>query len=292
MKLDPQVITFLIKCPDQKGIIASLTSFFYEEKFNIVSSQQYTNSIENTFFMRICLTSDVAVKLSKLQLEQRFDKLAKSFKIDWKVDYGDERKNIAIMVSHTNHNLYDLLRRHKEGNLLGDVQVIISNHLKLEPIAKMFEIPFYHIPNTKETKEKQELKIIEILLDNNIDLIVLARYMQILSKDFVNQFKHQIINIHHSFLPAFQGANPYKRAYERGVKIIGATAHYATADLDEGPIIEQGVERISHDGTPAYLKKIGAEIETLVLAKAVNYHLNNQIIVDENKTVVFSETGS
>ena len=292
MKLDPQVITFLIKCPDQKGIIASLTSFFYEEKFNIVSSQQYTNSIENTFFMRICLTSDVAVKLSKLQLEQRFDKLAKSFKIDWKVDYGDERKNIAIMVSHTNHNLYDLLRRHKEGNLLGDVQVIISNHLKLEPIAKMFEIPFYHIPNTKETKEKQELKIIEILLDNNIDLIVLARYMQILSKDFINQFKHQIINIHHSFLPAFQGANPYKRAYERGVKIIGATAHYATADLDEGPIIEQGVERISHDGTPAYLKKIGAEIETLVLAKAVNYHLNNQIIVDENKTVVFSETGS
>ncbi len=290
--LNPQVITFLIKCPDQKGIIASLTSFFYEEKFNIVSSQQYTNSIEKSFFMRICLTSDVAVKLSKLQLENRFDKLAKSFNIEWKVDYADEKKNIAIMVSHTNHNLYDLLRRHKEGNLLGDVQVIISNHLKLEPIAKMFEIPFYYVPNTRETKEKQELKIIEILLDNKIDLIVLARYMQILSRDFINQFKHQIINIHHSFLPAFQGANPYKRAYERGVKIIGATAHYATADLDEGPIIEQGVERISHDGTPAYLKKIGADIETLVLAKAVNYHLNNQIIVDENKTVVFSETGS
>lgn len=292
MKLNPQVITFLIKCPDQKGIIASLTSFFYQEKFNIVSSQQYTNSMENSFFMRICLTSDVAVKLSKSQLEKRFDKLARSFDIDWKVDYGDEKKNIAIMVSHTNHNLYDLLRRHKEGNLLGDVKVVISNHLKLEPIAKMFGIPFYYVPNTRETREKQELKIIQILLDNKIDLIVLARYMQILSKDFINQFKHQIINIHHSFLPAFQGANPYKRAYERGVKIIGATAHYATADLDEGPIIEQGVERITHDGTPAYLKKIGADIETLVLAKAVNYHLNNQIIVDENKTVVFSETGS
>jgi formyltetrahydrofolate deformylase len=169
--------------------------------------------------------------------------------------------------------------------------MVVSNHEKLKPIAEMFGIPFYYKPVTRDTKEEQEKSLVGLLDSAGIDLIIMARYMQILSTGFIAHYENKIINIHHSFLPAFQGANPYKRAYERGVKIIGATAHYATEDLDEGPIIEQGVERVTHESTPTSLKKIGADIETLVLARAVNCHLNNQIIVDGNKAIVFPETG-
>jgi formyltetrahydrofolate deformylase len=289
--MNPQIVTFLIKCPDQKGIIAKLTSFFYIEGFNIISSQQYTNSAENKFFMRVRLVSDLSVGLSIKELEGRFTKLAELYSIKWKVDYGSKKQRVAIMGSHTSHNLYDLLHRNKEGKLNCMVSMVVSNHLKLKPIADMFGIPFYHAPVSKETKEEQEKRLIELFDSNKIDLIVMARYMQILSSNFINHYPEQIINIHHSFLPAFQGANPYKRAHERGVKLIGATAHYATEDLDEGPIIEQGVERISHESTTKSLKSIGAEIETLVLAQAVKFHLNNQIIVDGNKAIVFPETG-
>lgn len=289
--MKPQIVTFLIKCPDQKGIIAKLTQFFYGQGFNIVSSQQYTNSIEQRFFMRIRLASDDTVVLSKNELENRFAKVAEDFQITWKVDYGRKKQKVAIMVSHTSHNLYDLLHRHKEGKLPCEVAMVVSNHEKLAPIAEMFGIPFYYKPISKETKEQQESELIELFDTHKIDLIVMARYMQILSTRFIQHFEERIINIHHSFLPAFQGANPYKRAYERGVKLIGATAHYATEDLDEGPIIEQGVERVSHESTPNSLKKIGADIETMVLAKAVGFHLNNQIIVDGNKAIVFPETG-
>ncbi len=289
--MKPQIVTFLIKCPDQKGIIAKLTHFFHDEGFNVVSSQQYANSLDQKFFMRIRLASDSSVVSSKNELEERFSKLALEYKITWTVDYGRKKQKVAIMVSHTSHNLYDLLHRHKEGKLNCEVKMIVSNHLKLQPIAEMFGIPFYHKPVAKETKETQEAELIELFDTNAIDLIVMARYMQILSTNFINHYPQKIINIHHSFLPAFQGANPYKRAYDRGVKLIGATAHYATEDLDEGPIIEQGVERITHESTPTSLKNIGADIETMVLAKAVNFHLNNQIIVDKNKAIVFPETG-
>ncbi|MET2983719.1 formyltetrahydrofolate deformylase [Aureibaculum conchae] len=289
--MNPQIITFLIKCPDQKGIISKLTSFFFDEGFNIISSQQYTNIEEEKFFMRIRLESDSLVTLSKTQLESKFEKLANVYQITWKVDYGSKKQKVAIMVSHTSHNLYDLLHRHKEGKLSCEVKMIVSNHTKLKPIADMFGIPFYHEPITKETKKAQEKQVIELFDTHEIDLIVMARYMQILSSNFINHYSEKIINIHHSFLPAFQGANPYKRAYERGVKLIGATAHYATEDLDEGPIIEQGVERVSHESTVSSLKSIGAEIETSVLARAVNFHLSNQIIVDGNKAIVFPETG-
>jgi formyltetrahydrofolate deformylase len=289
--MKPQIVTFLIKCPDQKGIIAKLTSFFYIEGFNIISSQQYTNGTENKFFMRVRLVADSSVGLSKTEFEGRFTKLAELYDIKWKVDYGSKIQKVAIMVSHTSHNLYDLLHRHKEGKLNCEVSLVVSNHTKLKPIADMFGIPFHYAPVTKETKTEQEKEIIELFHSNEIDLIVMARYMQILSENFINHFPERIINIHHSFLPAFQGANPYKRAYERGVKLIGATAHYATEDLDEGPIIEQGVERVTHESTVASLKSIGAEIETQVLARAVNFHLNDQIIVDGNKASVFPETG-
>ena len=285
-----QVVTFLIKCPDQKGLVAKITSFFYDKGFNILSCQQYVNSIEDTYFMRIRLNAD-GTEISKKELEKSFLELATPLEFNWSVNYGDKKQNVAIMVSHTSHNLYDLLERYKEGRLDCNVKMIISNHDKLRHIADMFDVPYHYLPVKKETKLQQETQVRNLLDANAIDLVVMARYMQILSSDFINYFKDKIINIHHSFLPAFQGANPYKRAYERGVKLIGATAHYATEDLDEGPIIEQDVKPVTHESTPTTLKRIGADIEKLVLARAVKNHLNNQIIVSGNRAIVFPEAG-
>lgn len=240
--------------------------------------------------MRIRLNAD-GTTLSKSELESSFLELATPLKIDWSVNYDDKKQNVAIMVSHTSHNLYDLLERSKEGRLACNVKMIISNHDKLRYIAEMFNVPFHYLPVTKETKLAQESQVIDLLDANEIDLIIMARYMQILSSDFINHYPEKIINIHHSFLPAFQGANPYKKAYERGVKLIGATAHYATEDLDEGPIIEQDVKPVTHESTPTTLKRIGADIEKLVLARAVKNHLNHQIIVSGNRAIVFPEAG-
>lgn len=285
-----QIVTFLIKCPDQKGLVAKITTFFYEKGFNILSCQQYANAIEDTYFMRIRLNA-AGTNISKKALENNFIKLAAPLKLDWSVNYGDKKQNMAIMVSHTSHNLYDLLERQKEGLLDCNITMVVSNHDKLRHIAEMFKVPFYCLPVTKETKKVQEAQVIELLDANKVDLVIMARYMQILSSDFINHYPERIINIHHSFLPAFQGANPYKKAYERGVKLIGATAHYATEDLDEGPIIEQDVEPVTHESTPTTLKRIGADIERLVLARAVKNHLNNQIIVSGNRAIVFPEAG-
>ncbi|MDX6747047.1 formyltetrahydrofolate deformylase [Polaribacter sp. PL03] len=285
-----QIVSFLIKCPDQKGLVAKITSFFYEKGFNILSSQQYVNAIEDTYFMRVRLNAD-GTNVSKEVLEKEFLELATPLHIDWSVCYGDKKQNVAIMVSHTSHNLYDLLERSKEGRLDCNVKMIISNHDKLRYVAEMFHIPFYYLPITKETKLEQETQVKELLDSNEIDLVIMARYMQILSPGFINHYPGKIINIHHSFLPAFQGANPYKKAYERGVKLIGATAHYATVDLDEGPIIEQDVQPVTHESTPVTLKRIGADIEKLVLARAVKNHLNHQIIISGNRAIVFPEAG-
>jgi formyltetrahydrofolate deformylase len=285
-----QVVTFLIKCPDQKGLVAKITSFFYEKGFNILSCQQYVNAIEDTYFMRVRLNAE-GTSISKDELENSFIKLADPLGFNWSVNYGDKKQNVAIMVSHTSHNLYDLLERSKEGRLDCIIKMVISNHDKLRNIAEMFGIPFHYLPVTKETKLEQEAEVIQLLDSNEIDLIIMARYMQILSSDFINHYPERIINIHHSFLPAFQGANPYRKAYERGVKLIGATAHYATEDLDEGPIIEQDVKPVTHESTPTTLKRIGADIEKLVLARAVKCHLNHQIIVSGNRAIVFPEAG-
>jgi formyltetrahydrofolate deformylase len=285
-----QIVTFLIKCPDQKGLVAKITTFFYEKGFNILSCQQYANAIEDTYFMRIRLNAE-GTNISKQTLENNFLELAVPLHFDWSVNYGDKKQNVAIMVSHTSHNLYDLLERQKEGLLDCNIKMVISNHDKLRHIAEMFKVPFYYLPVTKEAKTAQEAQVIALLDENKVDLVVMARYMQILSSEFINHYPERIINIHHSFLPAFQGANPYKKAYERGVKLIGATAHYATEDLDEGPIIEQDVEPVTHESTPTTLKRIGADIERLVLARAVKNHLNNQIIVAGNRAIVFPEAG-
>lgn len=285
-----QIVTFLIQCKDQKGLVAKITNFFFLKGFNIVSCQQYVNAIEDTYFMRVRLDA-AGTNISKTALENSFLELATPLGFNWSVNYGDKKQNVAIMVSHTSHNLYDLLERFKEGRLDCNVEMIISNHDKLRPIAAMFGVPFHYLPVTKETKLAQETAVIALLEAHKIDLVVMARYMQILSANFINHFPERIINIHHSFLPAFQGANPYKKAYERGVKLIGATAHYATVDLDEGPIIEQDVKPVTHESTPTTLKRIGADIEKLVLARAVKCHLNHQIIVSGNRAVVFPEAG-
>jgi len=285
-----QKITVLIKCEDQKGLVAKITNFFFNEGFNILSCQQHVNKMENKYFMRIHLKAE-EVELSREKLEIKFDNLAKQLDISYSMHYESTKKKIAIMVSHTSHCLYDLLERHREGNLDCSIEMVISNHDKLRTISEMFGIPYYHLPVDKSDKSNQEKQVISLLEEQNIDLIIMARYMQILSAEFINKFPERIINIHHSFLPAFQGANPYQRAYERGVKIIGATAHYATLDLDEGPIIEQGVERVTHESTTKTLKRIGSDIERLVLAKAVKWHLQNQIIVSDNRAIVFPEAG-
>ena len=255
-----------------------------------MSCQQYVNSIEDTYFMRVRLNAD-GTNISKNELENSFLELADPLQFSWSVHYGEKQQNVAILVSHTSHNLYDLLERSKEGRLDCNVKMIISNHNKLRHIAEMFDIPFYYLPISEGTKEEQEGQIIKLLDSNTIDLVIMARYMQILSSHFISHYPEKIINIHHSFLPAFQGANPYKKAYERGVKLIGATAHYATEDLDEGPIIEQDVKPVSHESTPTTLKRIGADIEKLVLARAVKNHLNHQIIVSGNRAIVFPEAG-
>ena len=281
-----QVITFLIKCTDQKGLVAKITNFFYKKGFNILSCQQYVNAIENTYFMRVRLDAK-DIEISKSELEESFLHLANPLGIHWSVNYGDTKQNVAIMVSHTSHNLYDLLERYKEDRLNCNVKMIISNHNKLRHIAKMFDVPYYYLPVTKETKLQQEKEVMQLLDANNIDLIIMARYMQILSSDFINHYPEKIINIHHSFLPAFQGANPYKKAYERGVKLIGATAHYATEDLDEGPIIEQEVTRANHSYSPEHLRDLGRDNECVVLARAVEYHTQHRVLLNGKKTVVF-----
>lgn len=285
-----QNITVLIKCEDQKGLVANITNFFFNEGFNILSCQQHVNKMENKYFMRIHVKAE-EVEISREQLEIKFDNLAKQLKIGWSMNYERTKKKVAIMVSHTSHCLYDLLERHREGDLDCSIEMVISNHDKLRSISEMFGIPYHYLPVDKSDKLHQEKQVISLLEEQSIDLIIMARYMQILSANFVGSYPERIINIHHSFLPAFQGANPYQRAYERGVKIIGATAHYATIELDEGPIIEQGVERVTHESTTKTLKRIGADIERLVLAKAVKWHLQNQIIVSDNRAIVFPEAG-
>ncbi|MGI9531343.1 formyltetrahydrofolate deformylase [Lutimonas sp.] len=285
-----QKITVLIQCEDQKGLVAKITGFFFKQGFNILSCQQHVNKAENKYFMRIHVSAE-EVALSKADLESQFEALSQVLGINWSINYESDKKKVAIMVSHTSHCLYDLLERQREGDLNCSVEMIISNHDKLRNISEMFGIPYFHLAVVKTDKSKQEGEVVALLEKYDIDLIVMARYMQILSEDFINKYPQRIINIHHSFLPAFQGANPYQRAYERGVKLIGATAHYATVDLDEGPIIEQGVERVTHESTTKTLKRIGADIERLVLAKAVKWHLQNQIIVSDNRAIVFPEAG-
>ncbi|MCK9347536.1 formyltetrahydrofolate deformylase [uncultured Sphaerochaeta sp.] len=280
-------IIFLIQCEDRKGILSATSTWFYQRSYNILHCQQHTDNTEGRYFMRIEL--DMAdLKTTRKQLEEDFSVFAEEYNLSWECHYSDYRSRMAILVSKTSHCLYDLIARKDEGDLQCDIPLIISNHPDLEIIANQFRIPFYYLPVTPETKAEQEMKVRTLLKRFDIDVVVLARYMQILSSDFIDEWQGKIINIHHGFLPAFQGANPYRRAYERGVKMIGATAHYASEDLDQGPIIEQDVVRVNHELGPAGLRDVGKDVERRVLAKGVQAHLESRIIIFKNRTIVFS----
>ncbi len=282
-------IVFLIQCSDQKGLLAGITGFFSQREYNILHCQQYTDVLEGQYFMRVKLED--AGQLDQVELEQQFKRYADSLGLNWSVRYSAQPYRVALLVTKASHCPYDLLLRELEGELSCDIPLIIGNHTDLEKMAKQFDKPFYHLPITKNTKPQQEAQIKALLAEYQIDLVVMARYMQILSEQFVEEFSGRVINIHHGFLPAFQGAKPYHQAYDRGVKIIGATSHYATADLDEGPIIEQDIQRVKHDNSPEDLVMIGKDIERLVLARAVKAHIEHRIIISGRRTVVFSEGG-
>ncbi len=281
-----QLMTLLVSCPDRRGIVAGLAQLLAGHGVNILDSDQHTDREEGQFFQRIrCDLAEMTT--DRGTLSRALDEVAERFSMRMKVAEANKKKRVAIFVSKYDHCLYDLLLRHRSGELDCDLALIISNHPDLEDTAKQFGIKYAVVPKTRETKAEQEKKELAMLEDHKIDLVVLARYMQILSDDFVARHENRIINIHHSFLPAFVGSKPYHRAHERGVKLIGATAHYATATLDEGPIIEQGVTRCSHRDDVSDLIRKGRDLEKFVLAQAIRWHLQNRVLVYGNKTVIF-----
>lgn len=278
----------LIQCPDQKGIISDVTSFVYEHKGNIVYIDQYVDRENAAFFMRLEAELDEEQFPHKTFTQAFADGPAKKFSMNWSHQPKSYKPKMAVFVSKYDHCLYDLLGRYKAGELAVDIPFILSNHQDLAPVASAFDIPFYHVPVTANTKEAATQKHIELLANHQADFIVLARYMQIIPPALINLYKSKIINIHHSFLPAFPGAKPYHSAFERGVKIIGATSHYVTEELDAGPIIEQGVAQVSHNHSVAQLIAKGRDLEKMVLANAVKNHVAKKVLVYGNKTVVFT----
>ncbi|HEY9260224.1 formyltetrahydrofolate deformylase [Chitinophaga sp.] len=282
----PITACLLICCPDRPGIVAGVSQFLYQLGANILDASQHsTDPREGLFFMRMEFQLDL---LDKTALEAAFQQqVATPLQMEWKIDYSDRRMRMAIMVSAYDHCLLELLWRWKSGELPVDIPLVISNHSQLEKECTAMEIPFHYLPVTASTKAAQEQAAIRLLEEHHIDFTVLARYMQILSPQFVSRYPQRIINIHHSFLPAFAGARPYLNAYTRGVKLIGATAHYVTNELDEGPIIEQDVARVSHKHTVEDLVMLGRDIERQVLTRAVKAHVNNRVILHGNKTIVF-----
>jgi formyltetrahydrofolate deformylase len=278
--------TLLISCADQKGLVAQIANFIYSYGGNIIQSDQHTDATAGLFLMRIEWELD-GFKLPREKIASTFASTAKPLQAVWELHFSDTVPRLAIWVTKQNHCLLDLLWRKQAKEIRADIPLIISNQPDLYPIANQFGIEFYHTPINSTNKVQQEAKQLELLREYQIDLVILAKYMQVLTPDFVNFFPN-VINIHHSFLPAFAGANPYNRAHERGVKIIGATAHFITADLDEGPIIEQDVVRVSHRDTVEDLIRKGKDLERVVLARAVHLHLQNRILVYGNRTVVFA----
>ena len=279
--------TLLISCADRRGLVAALAQVLAGHGANIIDSDQHADPVAGQFFQRIRfdaseLTSDRATLLHGI------GELTARFGMKWRLNWGDSRKRVAIFVSKYDHCLIDLLARWHARELDCDIPLIVSNHEDLRSVADYFGIPFHVFPITPETKAAQEAAQIALIESAGVELIVLARYMQILSAPFIERFADRIINIHHSFLPAFKGGRPYQQAHARGVKLIGATAHYATANLDEGPIIEQDVVRCSHRDGPVDLARKGSDLEKVVLARAVRWHLEDRILVCGNKTVVFA----
>lgn len=278
--------TLLITCPDQKGIVAAIADFLYRHDANILHADQHQDAENSLFLMRVEWDLSGAA-IAADDFGMHFSPIAERFQMQWQLKLSQKRTRLAIMVSQYDHCLADLLHRHQSGELACDIPLIISNHRDTERLAEFYGIPFHHIEVTKDNKAEAEAKQFALFDRYEIDLIVLARYMQILSPDFVKRYPQRIINIHHSFLPAFIGARPYHRAYERGVKLIGATSHYVTEVLDEGPIIEQDIARISHRDQVEDLIQKGRDLERIVLSRAVRWHIENRILPYANKTVIF-----
>lgn len=278
--------TLLISCPDQRGLVAKFANFIYSNGGNIIHADQHTDFEAGLFLTRIEWQLE-GFNLPCELIGPAFNAIAKPLQANWQLHFSDTVPRIAIWVSQQDHCLLDLLWRQQAKEFPAEIPLIISNHPNLQAVSEQFGADFYHISITKENKPEQEAKQLELLRQYKIDLVILAKYMQVLSAEFLAQFPHAI-NIHHSFLPAFAGAKPYQKAYERGVKIIGATAHYITPELDAGPIIEQDVVRVSHRDSVTDLIRKGKDLERIVLARAVRYHLHHQVLVYGNRTVVFA----
>lgn len=282
-------VVFLLSCPDRNGIVSATTQWISDHGGNILHAEQHVDtgpSGEHRFFQRIEF-DDAGLDTSRAGLAAAFAPVATEFEMDVDIREADRPTPTALMASKQPHCLYDLLTRWKTGELAADLRVVISNHPDHEGICSHMGVPYVHLPVTKETKPEQEQQVLDTLAEHGVELVVMARYMQILSDRFIEHHPMRIINIHHSFLPAFIGANPYRQAHDRGVKLIGATAHYATADLDEGPIIEQDTNRVSHRDDVARLTSKGRDIETVVLARAVRAHLEHRVLVNGHKTIIF-----
>jgi len=280
-------LTILIHCPDKVGIISTITNFLHRNGGNVIYLDQHVDKQAGVFFMR--LESEFSQSLEVALFEKEFKtQVADSFAMEWSLHQNNQLPKVAIFVSKYNHCLYDLLSRYKSGELEVDIPFILSNHPDLEYIAQQFNIPYHHIPIHKETKDTAEAQQIALLKKYNIDCIVLARYMQIVGPALIDAYPHKIINIHHSFLPAFAGAKPYHAAFKRGVKIIGATCHYVTEELDAGPIIEQDVTPVSHTHSIRDFIAKGRDLEKIVLARGVRLHIQRKTMVYNNKTVIFT----
>lgn len=280
-------LILLLSCVDKPGLVSRISSFIYDHSGNIHSLDEHADDQESQFFIRV-EWSTLNKKNSLSEIKKAFSELANEFNAEWEIRDKEKKLRVAIFVSKYDHCLREILWRYESGDLPIDIPLIISNHHDLSSVAEQHKIPFHVFSINSDTKLEQEKNENDLLNANGIDLIVLARYMQVLSPQFVNLYKNRIINIHHSFLPAFIGGDPYKQAYDRGVKIIGATSHYVTSDLDEGPIIEQGTARISHRESKQDLVRKGRDVERLVLARGLDLHCNHRVLVSGSKTIVFA----
>lgn len=273
-----------LSCADQPGIVHAVSGALVQAGCNIVDSQQYGSPASGRFFMRVAVASD----RTRSELEGRLAPVAESYGMDWSLDPEGARMRTLVMASKSGHCLNDLLFRQRSGTLPIEIPAIVSNHTELAGLAEFYGIPFHHIPVTPETKARAEQDLLDLVADHDVDLVVLARYMQVLSNDLCRKLEGKAINIHHSFLPSFKGARPYHQAHDRGVKLIGATAHYVTADLDEGPIIEQEVIRVDHSRSARQLVTMGEAVEARTLAQAVQWHAEHRVLLDGHRTVIFN----
>ncbi|NLU70919.1 formyltetrahydrofolate deformylase [Streptomyces sp. HNM0574] len=282
----PEQYVLTLSCPDQKGIVHAVSSYLFMTGCNIEDSQQFGDRDTGLFFLRVHFSAEESVTVEKLRAS--FSAVGTSFQMDWAIHRADEKMRVVLMVSKFGHCLNDLLFRARIGALPVEIAAVVSNHPDFSELAESYGVPFHHIPVTKDTKEEAEARLLRLVEEEEVELVVLARYMQVLSDNLCKQLSGRIINIHHSFLPSFKGAKPYHQAHARGVKLIGATAHYVTADLDEGPIIEQEVERVGHRVSPDQLVAIGRDVECQALARAVKWHSERRVLLNGTRTVVFT----